>query len=359
MKRGASGRPGWRQHAAQLRRSGNLLFNLSSVYPFILVSLGLGAALLSGCGKAGNLRPAGKDSESVKSVKVAQAQVRPMTQAITVTGTLAAQEKSMLSAKVAGRLQTLPVDLGERGSPGRPAGTGRAHGLRIGAATGQLPPWPRRAPPWACPRRARMTISQLEQVSAVKQAKAVLDEATKNRDARQEPLAVGHRLPVRVGYGRSGLQGGRFPATTQRWKRPVHALRPWPNAGPNTSWHANSWPTPPCARPLMEPCSRGPPISANTSPPAPRSWSWSRPTRCACDCRCPSASAPWCAPGRSFTSWWKAIPTPTPARSPGSARPWTNKTACCWWKPMCLPGLPAPGLVRPRPNHRRTSASRA
>lgn len=72
----------------------------------------LAGALLSGCGKTGDSQTNGQNVELAKVVEVASAQLHPMTRVIMVTGTLAAQEQSTLSAKVAGRLQYLAVDLG-------------------------------------------------------------------------------------------------------------------------------------------------------------------------------------------------------------------------------------------------------
>src|SRR3974377_1137191 len=67
---------------------------------------------LCGCGKGRATRPDSNNLATTKTVRVARAELRSMTQIISVTGTLAAQEKSTLSAKVAGRLQFLPVDIG-------------------------------------------------------------------------------------------------------------------------------------------------------------------------------------------------------------------------------------------------------
>ena len=52
------------------------------------------------------------DTKEARSVKTAQVSEIPMERAVTVSGTLAAQDQATISAKVPGRVQTLAVDLG-------------------------------------------------------------------------------------------------------------------------------------------------------------------------------------------------------------------------------------------------------
>lgn len=52
------------------------------------------------------------DAKEARSVKTARVTEMPMEQAVTVTGTLAAQDQATVSAKVPGRVQTITVDLG-------------------------------------------------------------------------------------------------------------------------------------------------------------------------------------------------------------------------------------------------------
>ncbi len=104
-----------------------------------------------------------------------------MARAITVTGTLAAQEWSTLSAKVAGRLQRLAVDLGSVVREGDLIAQVelRDYELRLQQSAAAL-----------AQARAVLGLSlegeaeqvNVEQISSVKQAWAVLDEAAKNRE---------------------------------------------------------------------------------------------------------------------------------------------------------------------------------
>src|SRR5215475_3418830 len=52
------------------------------------------------------------DAKEARSVKTATVTDLPMEQAVTVTGTLAAQDQATVSAKVPGRVQSITVDLG-------------------------------------------------------------------------------------------------------------------------------------------------------------------------------------------------------------------------------------------------------
>lgn len=143
--------------------------------------LGLGVALLPGCGKGD--RPAAGPPANLpaRAVRVATVESRPMERVIPATGTLAAQEASTLSAKVAGRLQRIPVDLGSV--------------VGEGDLLAQIEPRDfelRQQQAKAALAQARVALGlplegdddevKLEEVSSVKQAHAVLDEAAKTRE---------------------------------------------------------------------------------------------------------------------------------------------------------------------------------
>ncbi len=74
----------------------------------------LALPLLTGCGNNGTRPAVPNGSEQAGTVVLAKAEARPMERIITVTGTFSAQEKSVLSAKVSGRLQDLRVDIGSK-----------------------------------------------------------------------------------------------------------------------------------------------------------------------------------------------------------------------------------------------------
>jgi RND family efflux transporter MFP subunit len=104
-----------------------------------------------------------------------------MIRTIGVAGTLAAQEQSTLSAKVSGRLQYLKVDLGSVVRQGELLAQiePRDYELRLQQAAAALAQ--ARTSLGLAPEGEEDRID-LEQVSAVRQAKAVLEEASRNRD---------------------------------------------------------------------------------------------------------------------------------------------------------------------------------
>jgi RND family efflux transporter MFP subunit len=117
-----------------------------------------------------------------------------MERVIVATGTLAAQEQSTLSAKVPGRLQRLAVDLGSV--------------VREGDVLAQIEPRDyelrlQQSSTAVAQTRAALGLSlegdndqvDLEAVSSVKQAKAVLEEATKNRERIRSLFQAGIASP--------------------------------------------------------------------------------------------------------------------------------------------------------------------
>ena len=159
------------------------------VGPFgLLVLTGLGITLLVSCGQADRSKALGKAEMAERPVNVARAEARAIPRAIHVTGSLAAQEQSTLSAKVTGRLERLSVDIGSV--------------LRQGDLVAQIEPRDyelglQQAAAALAQARAALGLPlegeddriELERVTAVKQANAVLEEAGKNRD-RVKSLSV-------------------------------------------------------------------------------------------------------------------------------------------------------------------------
>ncbi len=77
----------------------------------VLVACG-SAALLASCGKPETARGPAAHTQPPRAVQVVAVKEQPMARSVFVTGTLAAQEQSTLSAKVPGRLDRLSVDIG-------------------------------------------------------------------------------------------------------------------------------------------------------------------------------------------------------------------------------------------------------
>ncbi len=143
--------------------------------------LALVIAAIVSCSKGDESARRSTNQPPPKQVKAARAEMRAMLRSIAANGTLAAQEKSLLSAKVSGRVEFLPVDLGTVFRKGDLLAQiePRDYELALQQAAAAL-------------AQARTALGldpigsddsiDVEQVSAVRQAKAVLDEANANRD---------------------------------------------------------------------------------------------------------------------------------------------------------------------------------
>lgn len=141
----------------------------------------LAIACLCSCGKTESPKAKSKDAAAPRQVELAAAQTRPMERVIVATGTLAAYERSVLSAKVSGRLQRLTVDVGSV--------------VKKDDLLAQIEPLDyelglQQASAALAQARAELGLSladsndqvALDDVSSVKQAKALQDEAAKNRE---------------------------------------------------------------------------------------------------------------------------------------------------------------------------------
>lgn len=157
-------------------------YNVSIMKPswirvFAVASLTLTTAV--SCSKSN--APRAGAAKPPRNVRVMAAETRPMERAVTVTGSLAAEEAATLSAKIGGRLRSFPVDLGSIVKQGDIIAQvePRDYELRLQQSAAAL-------------AQARATVGlslegtddrfDPEQSSAVKQARAVLDEAKQNRE---------------------------------------------------------------------------------------------------------------------------------------------------------------------------------
>lgn len=121
------------------------------------------------------------EPKEARPVKIAYVTQIPMESAVTVTGTLAAQDQTTVSAKVPGRVQTITVDLGSV--------------VRKGQALAQLEPQDyqlrlQQAEAALAQARARVGLSpegkdervNPENTGTVRQARALLDQSKQNRE---------------------------------------------------------------------------------------------------------------------------------------------------------------------------------
>jgi RND family efflux transporter MFP subunit len=123
-------------------------------------------------------------ADEARSVKVATATLRPLERFLTVSGTLAAQEEATLSVKVPGRLEKVAVDLGSMVRRGDLIAQveRRDYELRLKQSKAAVAE-ARAAVGLSLEGREENT--SVETIATVKQARAVLDEAVKNRERVQ------------------------------------------------------------------------------------------------------------------------------------------------------------------------------
>lgn len=122
-----------------------------------------------------------KQKAPPRPVELVSAEIRPMERTITVTGALAAREQSVLSAKVSGRLQQLTVDIGSVVRQGDLLAKIEPRDYELGVQQAEAALAEARAA-LGLPAEGDDDRVQSDQVSSVKQARAVLEEATKNRE---------------------------------------------------------------------------------------------------------------------------------------------------------------------------------
>jgi RND family efflux transporter MFP subunit len=141
--------------------------------------MALCSAGLVSCGKPA-ADPRRTTPDKPRLVNLALAELRPMERVVTVTGSLAAWEQTTLSVKVAGRLKVLAVDLGSAVEEGDVLAQvePRDYELRLQQAAAALA---QARALVGLPFEGTDDTFDPEQTSAVKQARAVLEEAAKNR----------------------------------------------------------------------------------------------------------------------------------------------------------------------------------
>ena len=145
-----------------------------------VVALAALLAMVSACSKSDAPKSVATPNKA-RTVRVALAESRPMERVVTVTGVLLADEAATLSVKIGGRLKTLSVDIGSLVKRGDVIAQvePRDYELRLQQASAAL-------------SQARATVGlplegtddqfDPQKTSAVKEAKAVLNEAARNRD---------------------------------------------------------------------------------------------------------------------------------------------------------------------------------
>ena len=147
------------------------------------VAVGLGlAVLLAGCNPSGNKPKAEvKPTAPPRAVKTGLVSRQPLERTITVVGSLVARDQATLSAKVPGRLQSITVDLGTPVKQGQIIAQieRQDYELKLKQAQSLIAQARARV---GLPLEGADDRVKMEDVSSVKQARAILDEMMKARD---------------------------------------------------------------------------------------------------------------------------------------------------------------------------------
>jgi RND family efflux transporter MFP subunit len=158
-------------------------------------------ALASACSRREAPVPVASPPLPVRTVAATQ---RPLERVLTVTGTLLAQEQTPLSARVAGRVSQLPVDLGSRVRTGEVVAEleRREYELRVEQSQGLLGQARARL---GLPLAGTNDAIVLAEVGLVREASAVLNQARAERDRVAELSRQGIASPVEREAAESSL----------------------------------------------------------------------------------------------------------------------------------------------------------
>lgn len=138
------------------------------------------AACLAGCSKPDARDRGAAPAAKSRPVSVARAETRAMERAIAATGSLAALGRATLTIKVAGRLESINVDLGSVVKQGEIIAQlePRDYELRVQQAAAALA---QSRAALGLPVEGTNDVVNIEECSSVREARAVLEEATHNR----------------------------------------------------------------------------------------------------------------------------------------------------------------------------------
>lgn len=157
------------------------------------VLLSFGAAALVSCSRSDGSKT-GPSAEKPRSVHVARVEWRKMERLVTVTGSLTAREEATLSVKVPGRLRSIAVDLGSVVKAGDLIAQVEPADYEIRVQQAQASVEQARAA-LGLPLQGTDDAIEVEETSPVRQARALLDEATKNRDRVRNLSSAGVVAP--------------------------------------------------------------------------------------------------------------------------------------------------------------------
>lgn len=152
----------------------------------ILAGAALACVLLTGACKSdypasAQQNPPGQGQDAPRRVKMARVEEMPIGSAVVVTGTLAAQDQSTVSVKVAGRVRSITVDLGTPVRRGQAIAQVEPQDYQLRVEQAQAALGQARARLGLSPEGASDRVDP-EQTGTVRQARAVMEEARLSRE---------------------------------------------------------------------------------------------------------------------------------------------------------------------------------
>jgi RND family efflux transporter MFP subunit len=147
----------------------------------LVLALGLSACRGEFPASAASQEKAKPQAPAAREVRVVPAAERALPRAVAVTGTLAAEDQVTLSAKVAGRVESIDIDLGTRIRQGQPLARLDQTDFKLRVEQAEAALQQARARLGLPPTGTDEKVDP-ERTSIVRQARAVLDEARLTRD---------------------------------------------------------------------------------------------------------------------------------------------------------------------------------
>jgi RND family efflux transporter MFP subunit len=162
-----------------LARGRDIMVRMSARPLILIILVALG---LVGCrGEHPAAAQEGPKPPPAREVRVVLAAERALPRAVTTTGTLAAEDQVTLSAKVAGRVESIDVDLGSRVRRGQPIARLDQTDFKLRVEQAEAALQQARARLGLAPG-GKDEVVEPEKTSIVRQARAVFDEARLTRD---------------------------------------------------------------------------------------------------------------------------------------------------------------------------------
>lgn len=176
-----------------------------------LITVGIGVVVLAGCGSDRSAKAIQESANPPRQVRIATVAGAQVARTISATGTLAAEDRVMLGAKVVGRVSEISVDLGSRVRKGQVLARidPNDYRLRVNQAEAALQQARVRL---GLPAEGSTDKIDLEQTALARQAAAVLKEARQTHDRMTQlwDLQLIARAELDTAVSQLGVAEGRY-----------------------------------------------------------------------------------------------------------------------------------------------------